>query len=91
MIFFDYLNLWYNICLFIAVTGLDCHQCASKDGGCRDPYDLDENDNSDGCGDMDTHCYKQKYVLKLYDSGAILGKPRGTFYPDTSTELTYGA
>ena len=57
---------------------MDCHQCASKDGGCRDPYDVDDNaDNSGECGELDTHCFKHKIVLKLYDSGAILGRARG--------------
>ena len=63
----------------IAASSLDCHQCASKDGGCLDPYDSSDLDNSDGCDDLDTHCFKHKTVLRLYDSGAILGKARGKF------------
>ena len=67
--------------MFISsVSCLDCHQCASKDGGCRDPYDADgDDDNSDGCDAMDTHCFKHKIVLRLYDSGAITGKSRGKY------------
>ncbi|XP_052800244.1 uncharacterized protein LOC128231451 [Mya arenaria] len=69
---------------------IDCHQCASWDSGAcgdswQDPeskkiyefYDTEENaDNVDGCDDRDTHCLKVKVILKLFDSGFILGEPR---------------
>ena len=66
--------------LIVPANCLDCHQCSSKDGGCRDPYDSTDMDNSDGCDALDTHCFKHKIVLRLYDSGAILGKTRGIEY-----------
>ena len=65
-----------NVMFISLVYCLDCHQCSSKDGGCRDPYS-DGMDNSDGCDAMDTHCFKTKIVLRLFDSGAITGKSRG--------------
>ncbi|XP_041365890.1 uncharacterized protein LOC121380921 [Gigantopelta aegis] len=76
-----YKVLIYYVCLLCillhVVSALVCHQCAEIGGDdCGDPYDPIGNDNTDDCGDKDTHCVKYKTIIKIRDSGYINGRER---------------
>ncbi|KAK7476912.1 hypothetical protein BaRGS_00031851, partial [Batillaria attramentaria] len=57
---------------------LQCHECTTIETpeGCLDPYDGEEMADNMGDCDDGSHCLKYKTVVKLRDSGYIMGWER---------------
>ncbi|KAL8602023.1 hypothetical protein ACOMHN_008514 [Nucella lapillus] len=73
----------FLVCLafFAAVISLghclECHECVTiESDSCLDPYNGEENADNQGECDPGSHCLKYKTVIKIRDSGYIMGWER---------------